>query len=308
VLELQRHGQRRAEDLAATFGVSQRTIYRDVQALAETGIPLISMTGQGYSLMEGYFLPPVNFTTDEALMLLLGSDIMRQNFDAQYKQAAADAAVKIESVLPERLRRELVYLRQNITMFVMKKLDAQKLLQLSQIRRAIIERRMLRVVYMRRFADDGKETPTIRQIAPYSLASLEHDWYLMAYCYLREEIRVFRLSRIDQLNVLPEQFERPHNFTPNWEVSNRPRHIIVKIRVADTIIRWVRESRPYSLIQEEPIESSWLLTFRVQQEDELLRWILGWGRHVEVLEPESLRDKLVEETRHILDMHDPQQT
>ncbi len=64
VLELQGRGKRRAEDLAETFETSKRTIYRDIQALCETGVPIVSIPGRGYSLVEGYFLPPLSFTTD----------------------------------------------------------------------------------------------------------------------------------------------------------------------------------------------------------------------------------------------------
>ena len=85
ILELQARGQCRAEDLAAAFEVNKRTIYRDVQALSEMGVPVVAVPGQGYSLMEGYFLPPLRFTTDEATMLSLGSEFVAQHFDNQYR-------------------------------------------------------------------------------------------------------------------------------------------------------------------------------------------------------------------------------
>src|SRR5215475_1446884 len=78
ILELQGKGRQRAEDLAATFETSKRTIYRDIQALGEAGVPVVSIPGLGYSLMKGYFLPPLSFSTDEATMLILGSDLMAQ--------------------------------------------------------------------------------------------------------------------------------------------------------------------------------------------------------------------------------------
>lgn len=300
ILELQRHGKRRAEDLAATFEVSKRTIYRDIQALAEAGIPLVAMTGHGYSLMDNYFLPPVNFTNDEALILLLGSDIMQQNFDAQYKQAAQSAAKKIETILPKHLFESVEYLRDNIAMFGMKDLNEQKSQQLSQIRRAIIEQRLIQIVYTKRIPTEDQEGLTTRDIAPYSLASLEHDWYVMAYCHLRENIRIFRLSRIDNIQLLPKRFERPSGFSPDWINSQRPFPIIIKVRVTDSVIRWVRESQPYSLIKEEAVDAGWLLTFQVPHEEELLRWILGWGRDIEVLEPLTLRHKIIEEVEQML--------
>src|SRR5579859_2331703 len=114
VLELQGKGWQRAEDLAATFECSRRTIYRDLQALGQAGVPLVSVPGRGYSLMEGYFLPPLSFTTDEAAMLLLGGELMTQRFDAQYRDAADSARRKIAAVLPERLRAEVGALRESI--------------------------------------------------------------------------------------------------------------------------------------------------------------------------------------------------
>ena len=140
VLELQSREWTRAAELATLFEVSQRTIYRDMQALSEAGVPIVAVTGQGYSLMEGYFLPPLNFTTDEALMLILGSDFMAQNFDAQYRQAAESASAKITAVLPNRLADDITYLRNNINFFASRSPDGTDNLDtLKQLRRAIIE-------------------------------------------------------------------------------------------------------------------------------------------------------------------------
>src|SRR5205823_13568450 len=154
VLELQGKGRQRAEDLAATFETSKRTIYRDIQALSEAGVPLISVPGRGYTLMEGYFLPPLSFTVDEATMLLLGSDFMAQNFDAQYRRAALSAGRKIAGVLPERLRDEVDYLQSSIRFIatgIMGSSREDEILQ--QLRRAILERTRVRFVYHTRYAE-----------------------------------------------------------------------------------------------------------------------------------------------------------
>src|SRR5579885_3693089 len=148
VLELQGRGRRRAEDLAETFETSKRTIYRDIQALCEAGVPLISTPGRGYALMEGYFLPPLSFSADEAAILLLGSEVMAQHFDAQYRAAAESAGRKIAGILPERLRDEVRALQSSIHFVMPSKPGAfgeAGMLQL--LRRAIIERRGLRFRY-----------------------------------------------------------------------------------------------------------------------------------------------------------------
>src|ERR1044071_9851625 len=114
VLELQRKGRRRAEDLAATFEITRRAGYRDIQALCEAGVPVVSLPGQGYALMDGYFLPPLSFSTDEATMLMLGSEFIAEHFDSQYKAAAHTASRKIEAVLSDKLREEVHYLQNSI--------------------------------------------------------------------------------------------------------------------------------------------------------------------------------------------------
>src|ERR1051325_753006 len=119
VLELQRKGRGRAEDLAGTFEITRRTVYRDIQALCEAGVPVVSLPGQGYTLMEGYFLPPLSFSTDEATMLMLGADFLSKSFAAEYREAAHSAGRKIEAVLSDRLRAEVCYLQNSIALVPM---------------------------------------------------------------------------------------------------------------------------------------------------------------------------------------------
>ena len=114
VLELQGRDHVTAAELAYTFEVTTRTIYRDIQALGESGVPVVSAPGRGYWLMEGYFLPPVSLNPDEAVMLVLGSEVMAQSFDAQYQAAAKSAGRKIEVVLSGDVQRDVAYLRENI--------------------------------------------------------------------------------------------------------------------------------------------------------------------------------------------------
>src|SRR5215216_4850566 len=156
VLELQARGKRRAEDLAATFEVGKRTIYRDIQALCEAGVPVISTPGRGYALVEGYFLPPLRFTPDEALMLLLGGEVMAQSFDAEYAAAAQSAGRKIEGVLPEAMREQVHSLQQSIR-FIQEPASLQnaEANQLRQLRRAIVGRHTVRFQYHARSSQDG---------------------------------------------------------------------------------------------------------------------------------------------------------
>lgn len=301
VLELQARGKQRAEDLAATFETSKRTIYRDMLALGEAGVPLVSIPGQGYSLMKGYFLPPLSFTSEEATMLLLGSGVMAQSFDAQYRQAAQAASRKIEGVLPEQLRAEVAYLQDAIRFIAGSSTENPEWEKLRLLRRAIIERTTVRFVYHARYSQDQRITQQVREVDPYRLVYINRSWNLSAYCHLRQDMRFFRLGRMETLELLPQTFKRPATIRLEPRNQDEPGNIVVRALFAQKIARWVREARSYFAVSEEETPEGLLVTLRVRREDEVLQWLLGWGRYVRILEPESLRKLLAEEARAMLE-------
>ena len=114
VLELQGREWTTAAALARQFGTSERTVYRDVLALNEAGVPVLSVPGRGYSLMPGYFLPPLHLSVPEAVMLSLGADTVRAAFDAEYRKAAESALKKLRAALPDGKRAEVAGLRERL--------------------------------------------------------------------------------------------------------------------------------------------------------------------------------------------------
>src|SRR5262245_14497947 len=301
VLELQRKGSRRAEDLAATFETSKRTIYRDIQALCESGVPVVAQSGVGYSLVEGYFLPPVSFSADEATMLLLGGDFVAQNFDAQYRDAAKSASRKIEAVLSEKLRGEVEYLRNSIA-FVAPEISAagEPASVLYQLRRAIIECRTIRFDYHTRYSHDGLDARNTREADPYAMLHYGYAWYLIGHCHLRRGIRHFRLDRLSGLCLLDKTFDRPPKFRLEPPADDQ-RNLKVIALFSPEVAPWVRESRYFYVDSMEDVADGLLVTMRVRVENEILQWLFSWGSQVHVLEPESLRRRLVTEAGKILE-------
>ncbi len=296
VLELQGRGRRRAEDLAETFETSKRTIYRDIQALCEAGVPLISTPGRGYALMEGYFLPPLSFSADEAAILLLGSEVMAQHFDAQYRAAAESAGRKIAGILPERLRDEVRALQSSIV-FVEAgtRGKPEEQAKLQQLRRAILQHVTVRFRYHRRQGAEHGPVETEREADPYGLAHVGSAWYLTAYCHMRRGVRNFRLDRMDDLTLLDRTFTRPADFQMGLRKEQEPRDVTVRALFDAEVARWVRESPSFFMVAQEETPEGWLVTLRVCQERDVLQWLLSWGRHVRVLEPESLQRLIAEE-------------
>jgi predicted DNA-binding transcriptional regulator YafY len=305
VLELQGHGWRRASDLAATFECSRRTIYRDLQALGETGVPLVSVPGRGFSLMEGYFLPPLTFTADEATMLLLGGDYMAQQFDAQYRAAAQSAGRKIAGVLPERLRAEVGELRESIA-FPSAGISGRpaEAAKLQLLRRAIISRSAVRFRYSKRYGSADPSQPHDRTADPYAIINVGGTWLLAAYCHLRRAIRHFRLDRMDDLIVLERRFTRPAGYRVERRFPLEQESFTVRVHFDHAVVRWVRESPSFFTIAMDETSEGLLVTLRVRHADEVLPWLLGWGRHVHVLEPETLRRRLADEAHALLAHHE----
>jgi predicted DNA-binding transcriptional regulator YafY len=305
VLELQRQAPQRAQDLAATFEVSKRTIYRDITALSEAGVPLVAAPGYGYALMDGYFLPPVNFSADEATMLLLGADVMAQSFDAEYQLAAEWAARKIAGVLPSRLREQVDALRGSITFIQPQRADDAEIERLRQLRRAIMRQQTVRFVYRTRYPNDSEGVNT-READPYSIVRVGDVWYMQGYCHLRADLRVFRLSRMDKLTVLPKTFTRPPDFRAGGENPNMlsTRTISVRLWFDAVAAPWIREVWLFSTATITPDgDNGVFVSLKVRHLDEVLQWVLGWGSHARVLEPEALRQMVIDEAQKILEQN-----
>jgi predicted DNA-binding transcriptional regulator YafY len=301
VLELQAKGKIRAEDLAATFETSKRTIYRDIQALCESGVPVIAVPGQGYSLVEGFFLPPVSFTTDEATMLLLGTNFMAANFDKQYQAAAISAGRKIEAVLHQKRRDEVHYLQDNITFVPPAQFNPETLFA---VRQAILEHKTLRFIYHTRYPNAATPPPAPREADPYSLVHFNEAWYLSAYCHIHNARRNFRLDRMEAITMLQKSFTRLPDFTHNnTGAEDGRRTLIIRALFTPAVTRWVREARYYFVTQLEDTPNGLLATLTVRQDSEALQWLLGWGAAVTVLEPESLRQQIQQQAQQILKLY-----
>ena len=296
ILELQAKGHLRAEDLAAVFETSKRTIYRDMQALTEAGVPVVSMTGQGYALMDGYFLPPLRFTTEEAIMLLLGSESIARSFDEHFRRAAASAGRKIEAVLPEPLRAEVREVQDSI-MLIVDAANEQESELLRQLRRAILERRRVRFRYHTRSREGAAQT---READPYGLVNFSGAWYLVAHDHLRHDLRHFRLERMETLSLLDKHFARPADFHMESRNTEGDRPLVVRVLFDHDVARWVREARNFFTVSEEDTPAGLLVTLRVREVDELVPWLLSWGGRARVLEPDAVRQRLVDGAQAIL--------
>ena len=192
-------------ELADKFSVSVRTIYRDIRALEQAGVPIITEEGKGYTLMEGYKIPPVMFTETQANALITAEQLVLKNKDASFIKDYSEAIEKVKAVL-KYSQKDKVNLLSERTRFNQNLNRERNSNNLSELQFALTNFRLVNIDYI-----NADEKTTSRIIEPFALLSTE-NWLLVAYCQLREEFRFFRLDRIKKLQVLNEYFE-PHKMT-----------------------------------------------------------------------------------------------
>ncbi|GAB4511956.1 MAG: YafY family protein [Anaerolineae bacterium] len=296
ILRLQAMGWQRAEDLSAHFEVSKRTIYRDMEALLESGVPVISEPGRGFCLTAEYFLPPLHLTAEEAVLLLLGAAWIQQTFDADYQRVAQNAVDKITTALPKGTQQHAAQLKAN---FAMVATQAQETDDLRTVRRAVIENRRLRLIYRSRPNQHDSPVPKAREIDPYLLVYVNNSWIVRGYCHLRQEVRHFRVERMEDIQLTAQRFIRQ----PDTMSHVVPHDLPVEVRVQFTpqVMRWVLEEPPFYQVAAEENANGLLVTLRVREEQDVLPWLLTWGAQAQVLAPESLRQRILDEARTILE-------
>jgi predicted DNA-binding transcriptional regulator YafY len=188
-----------ARHLADELQVSERTIYRDIQDLSLSGVPITGEAGLGYRLMKGFQLSPLMFTEEELAALLLGARMVQVWTDQGLARAAQQAMGKIEHVIPEQLRPELE--RQDILVPDFP-FAAQVAEELEVLRKAIKQQRKVHFEYQR---EDGARS--VRTVHPLGLFYWGKVWTLVAWCELRDGFRHFRLDRMNHATGLDERYE-----------------------------------------------------------------------------------------------------
>jgi predicted DNA-binding transcriptional regulator YafY len=195
-----------ATTLADKFNVSIRTIYRDIRALEQAGVPIITEDGKGYTLMEGYKIPPVMFTEAQANALILAEQLVLKNKDTSFIKDYTDAIDKIKAVL-KQTEKDKANLLADRTRFEQNINRERNSSIISQLQQALTNFILINIDYK-----NEQDKTTSRIVEPFALISTTENWLLIAWCRLRKEFRYFRLDRITKLQVLTEKFE-PHKMT-----------------------------------------------------------------------------------------------
>lgn len=291
LLQLQAKRKVSGAALAEQFGVSLRTVYRDLRTLAEAGVPLLGEPGIGYSLAEGYRLPPVLFTREEATALLTAEKLAARLTDAPTAQLSGAAMDKVPAVLRRPDRDHLAQLAPHIQVLGPRD-QASRPPAYQQLVAAIALHRVVHLCYQAA----ENEAATTRDVGPLSLY-LSRQWQVVAYCRLRQAIRTFRLDRIHDLALHPEVFEaRPNRLPQHWaaEASRRPRErVVLRFQPAalpPALVQHLHDTKHrYGWAHEQRRPDGQLdMTLFIGELPYLATWLLPFAGALTIVEPAAL--------------------
>lgn len=299
------------EVLAQKFEVSKRTILRDLSAMRyDLGAPIIySQQRHGYCYSnEKFTLPSLHLTQGEAIAVFLGERLLSQYRGTPFEQAIRSAFQKISVLLPEEISVNFSEVERFISFDVepLRGEEEQLARVFNLLSQAAHERRTVRITYFSQHR--GQETD--REVDPYHLRSSLGAWYLIGYCHMRDEIRIFALDRIRDIELINQKFTIPKEFFIEEYLGDslhmeRGEPVDVAIKFDPYQARWIRERvwHPSQSIEELP-DGSIILRMLVGSLDEVKRWAMSFGDRAEVLEPERLREEIHGEIKRVIEIYD----
>lgn len=279
-----------AEEIANRFEICKRTVYRDLKALEEAGVPLGAEPGKGYYLVDGYHLPPVMFTHEEASAMLTAEKMVEKLTDRSVSENFLSAMMKIRSVLPEKEKQYISDLNSNIEVLYNLKTEYPNN-YMSDIQYALAHKQTLTIDYKSIY----KNEQTIdRIIEPVGICFYSLCWHLIGWCRLRGEYRDFRVDRITRLVINIETFKprRPLSLSEYFqELAHNAELYEVVIRFEkQTAIQLQSVKYYYGFVDETITETYHEMTFFSNDFQYFARWLLMFADVVDVISPPSLKE------------------
>ncbi len=305
ILLLQNQPDQKASELAEKLGVSVRTVHRYLTMLDEMGIPIYSERGPygGFGLVRGYKMPPLVFTPEEAVTVTLGVGLVAEMWGQLYSEAARGALAKLENLLPDEQRSEVAWARQALIATKLNRADLDQLApSLEMLRQAVREHRTVQITYRA----VSRPEMDCRQVNPYALVFRIGWWYLVGYCLLRQEMRSFRIDRIEEVQCTENTFHMTEDFdihaylAEEWQ--SQPQ-IQVKLRFTPQAAHVALTNRSYWDELEEQPDGAIIVKMVMPDLISATCTALAYGPGVTVLEPEALRMMVADWARAIVALY-----
>ncbi|WP_207426282.1 YafY family protein [Pedobacter sp. SYSU D00535] len=293
LIQLQTRRVVKAQEIADRFGISLRTVYRDVKALEEAGVPVIGEAGLGYSLVEGYRLPPVMFTREEAIAFLTAEKLVEKLTDTSTSSNYKSAMYKIKAVLRTSERDFLENLDAHIEVLKSRR-QSEGIADfgfIQTILKSIAERKVLAINYFTHY----RQTFTQRCIEPVGVFYLDSFWHLFAFCKMRNDYRDFRLDRISDLKITDEGFHKEHpslrKYLEQLYEDRELQEVVIQVEKRTHLFL---ESQKYyhGFVSETEKDDFVEMSFLTAHLEAFARWFLMYGDKATIVTPTELKDRV----------------
>jgi predicted DNA-binding transcriptional regulator YafY len=295
LIQLQSKKIVKAQELAKRFEVSLRTIYRDIRTLEAAGVPIYSEAGIGYSLLEGYRLPPVMFTREEVSSFIAAEKLMQKFTDKELGTHYASATFKLKAVLQSADKDWVSSIESKVLMQPKASLFNEKVPNtLALLFKSIAEKTQINLFYQAVEAENATE----RTIEPVGVFHDNDNWYTLGYCHLRADYRQFRTDRIHEIQTTEKPFTKAHQPLETYLQNDKKKFPTTKVRILvdKKVSKYLDYEKKYhGFIAEKKIGNKIEMSFLSPDiEDGFSRWYLMFGDYATILEPESLKIRILE--------------
>ena len=288
-----------AQELAKMFEVSTRTIYRDIEAISMAGIPVLATSGSGggIEIMKDYKVDKKIFSTDDLSALLMGLS----NISGMVRGSeVANALAKVKSFIPSEKAKSIELKASQIYIDLTPwEGNASVKNALEIIKKALQENRLLIFTYI-----DGHGSKTSRTVEPYQLVFKSRAWYVQTFCRLKNDYRLFRLSRMTDLKILEENFSPREYQKPflDFEETARSLQTDIKIRIHKSVLDRILDFCPYEALSQDG-EDYYLADYPFFDSDYYYDMLLSLGDKCEILEPAHVREKLKQKIKNLAEIY-----
>lgn len=292
LIQLQSKRIVKAQEIADRFEISLRTVYRDLKSLEEAGVPLIGELGVGYSLMEGYKLPPVMFNRDEAIAFQFAEKIVEKYADHVNSEHYKSGLYKIKAVLKHVEKEVVEDMSERIKVVGKKPKGTANSQVVSSLLASISERKIVNIRYAI-WDEEKKDQIVSRKIEPIGIFFDEGQWSVIAYCYHIKDYRPYRTERIHQITSTDESFHKKHMTLNHFfdQAAEAKKLIKIILNVDADFAHYIQEQKlNYGFAGEEILNNGQLQwTFLAYCTDAFTRWFITFADHAKIIEPDLLR-------------------
>jgi predicted DNA-binding transcriptional regulator YafY len=307
MIYLQSRSRVTMDQLEEKFELTRRTLFRDIRALIDGGLPIGGDAGSGYFIVEGYHLPPVIFSKEEASALLLGSKFVQNQADRETSTNYNEALTKVKAVLRFADKEHLDQLEEKITVIPAHSTAAQGFpdSHLKTIQSALTAQKTLEFDYFSNY----NNTITHREVEPLGLVFYSNRWHLMAHCLMRDDLRDFRTDRIQKVEITRNEFNPDARkgyaeFLKRSLMGTDALEAIIEVQ--KKVARFLSDQKyNYGFMSEEH-NGDWVrMTFSTPSYNYFCRWLLSYTDSIRLIAPDSLNQTMSRLVDDLVKTHTP---